>query len=127
MSEWVRISRAEDVPEQGFRTGFVSGMPIAVRRVGAEFFAIQNVCPHRGGPLGEGDAEGFALTCPLHGWTFDLRSGQHTLNPVVRVKTYPVRVSDGWVEVASGAAPPPEPPPAPDAAQARKPFWRFGR
>lgn len=126
--DWVRVARADEIPDGGFRTAFVSGTPVAVRRVRGEWFAIQNVCPHRGGPLGEGDLEGYSITCPMHAWTFDLRSGQHVANPVVRVKTFPVRVVDGWVEVGpAGAAREPAPAPPPAPREEKRGFWRFGR
>lgn len=128
MDAWVRIVRDDELGEGAFRTSFVSGTPVAVRRVNGQLYAIQNVCPHRGGPLGEGDLDGFALTCPLHAWTFDVRTGVHVANPVVRVKTFPVRVVDGWIEVGPPGAsttPVPSPPPAPPGE--KKGFWRFGR
>ena len=51
----------------------VDGNSIAVWNVGGNFFAFQNVCPHRGGPVGEGELEGNVITCPWHGWSFDFQ------------------------------------------------------
>jgi nitrite reductase/ring-hydroxylating ferredoxin subunit len=74
--------------------------------VGEEFFALDNFCLHRGGPLGEGEADGYSLTCPWHGWTYDLRSGAFEIIPALKVKTYNTKVEGDSVLVD------PEPRPA---------------
>ena len=63
--------------------------------------AIGNVCPHQGAPLAEGwyEQEDCVVTCPLHAWDFDVRTGQH-LNGPESVPTYETRIVDGIVEVA---------------------------
>lgn len=80
----------------------LNGRRIAVFNVGGEFFALDDDCPHRGGPLGPGwlDAEQCKVACPLHGWEFDLRTGACLTVPARPVRSHPVRVADGWVEVA---------------------------
>ncbi len=72
---------------------------VALFQVEGEVLAIDNVCPHRGGPLAEGDVSGCVVYCPLHAWSFDLRTGVSPSNARARVETYPVRVLDGVVEV----------------------------
>jgi nitrite reductase/ring-hydroxylating ferredoxin subunit len=67
---------------------------IAVFRDRGELVAIDDACPHRGGPLGKGKVEGGAVVCPLHGWTFDLRTGSLRTNPNVRVRTHAVVVEE---------------------------------
>lgn len=64
-------------------------------------YAIGNVCPHQGAPLAEGwyEQEDCVVTCPLHAWDFDVRTGRH-LNGPESVPTYETRVVDGAVEVA---------------------------
>lgn len=75
------------------------GCRIALIRVGDEVFAVDDACPHRGGPLSEGDVEDGAIACPIHGWAFELRSGQMRGTGGVRVGTYPVELRDGEVWV----------------------------
>ncbi len=76
---------------------------LALVNVDGEVFAVDNDCPHRGGPLGHGDLEGHVLHCPLHAWPFDLRTGACTLYPDARIRTYDVRIADGMILVARTA------------------------
>jgi 3-phenylpropionate/trans-cinnamate dioxygenase ferredoxin component len=73
---------------------------IALFRYQNELFALDETCPHRGGPLHEGEIESGVVLCPWHQWRFDLRSGCSPLNPLSKVRTYPVEVvgTEVWVE-----------------------------
>ena len=71
------------------------GRTLALFNVGGTLYALDNTCPHRGGPLGEGDLDGAIVTCPWHGWRYDVTTGAHDGNPSVRVACYPVTVEDG--------------------------------
>lgn len=97
----VRACRIEDVPEGKGRMVVVGGECLALFRSGAEVLALDNECPHRGGALSEGDLQGGAIHCPLHGWPFDARTGRCLDEPGVQVRTFPVEVRGGevWVEV----------------------------
>lgn len=78
----------------------IEGLSIVVFNIAGELFAIADVCSHDDGPVGEGDIEGFAITCPRHGAQFDVRSGQVLQMPaVVDIPAYPVRVIDGMIQV----------------------------
>src|SRR6266516_72208 len=77
----------------------VEGRSLALFRVKDEYFAIANVCLHRGGPLGEGNLSGSVVTCPWHGWNFDVRTGSFTVIPTLKVATYKVKEQDGSVMV----------------------------
>ncbi|MDD2696375.1 MAG: non-heme iron oxygenase ferredoxin subunit [Anaerolineales bacterium] len=78
----------------------IDRLPIVVFNIAGEFFAIQDLCSHDDGPLGEGELEGFEVICPRHGARFDVRSGRVLALPaVVDIPAYPVRVVDGMVEV----------------------------
>ena len=78
----------------------VAGRRIALARVGGDFFAIDDTCPHAEASLSEGRLEGFAIECPHHGARFDLRDGRFlTLPAVAPVRSYPVAVEDGAVFV----------------------------
>ena len=71
----------------------------ALFNVEGTFFALDGVCPHQGGPLAEGDVTGCIVTCPWHGWQFDVRTGQHQLSATIRQPTLPVRIEGDAVLV----------------------------
>ena len=77
----------------------VAGEAVAVLKTTAGLRACQNVCPHAGGSLGEGAVEGEAVTCPLHGWQFDLQTGKCMNEPDNDIKIYPVEVEEGKVYI----------------------------
>ena len=80
----------------------VDGQDVILYRRGDEIFAIGNTCPHQGGSLCDGWVEGEIVTCPLHGWEYDLRSGACMTVPGERVTRFTVTVEDGgiWLEEA---------------------------
>ncbi len=67
--------------------------------VDGTFHVTDNTCLHRGGPLGDGFLEGPLITCPRHGWQYDVPTGHNLGNRALRVKTYPVLVEDGKVRI----------------------------
>ena len=97
---WTPITKAENIPLREGRSVRVGDREIAIFNLGGRFAAIDNECPHRGGPLCDGIVSGSAVICPLHGWKISLESGA-VLRPevCVRVETYPVRTIDGIVAV----------------------------
>ena len=92
MSEWVRVAAADAVPEGRGRVYELGPRRVAVFRVQGELFALDNVCPHVGGPLGEGQLEGTTVRCPWHQWPFDLRTGCTTRPPSASVQRFAVKV-----------------------------------
>ena len=70
----------------------IGGTAIAVANVGGSYYAISNACAHADGPLGEGSLDGHIVTCPYHGWQFDVRDGGCKTNAGSRVASYPVQV-----------------------------------
>lgn len=96
MTGYVRVGRVEDIPLLEGRTTTVGGRPIAVVRLADGFVAIDAVCPHRGGPLADGIVADSCVTCPLHGWRFDLRTGAPVGGGATAgVETYEVLERDG--------------------------------
>jgi nitrite reductase (NADH) small subunit/3-phenylpropionate/trans-cinnamate dioxygenase ferredoxin subunit len=92
MGEFVKVARVSDLePGQG-KTVEQGGVEIALFNVGGTFRAIGNVCRHRGGPLGEGELDGTTVTCPWHGWQYDVTTGATLRNAEVAVPTYHVEV-----------------------------------
>jgi 3-phenylpropionate/trans-cinnamate dioxygenase ferredoxin subunit len=76
MPQFVKVALRAELPPGGKLLAEVDGRPIAVFNVDGTFYAIDDVCTHDGGPLAEGDLEGYEIRCPRHGARFDVRSGQ---------------------------------------------------
>jgi len=96
---WIRVTRAENIPLREGRSVRIGDDEIAIFNLGDErYVAVDNACPHRGGPLCDGIVSGDAVVCPLHGWKISLETG-NVMKPdvCVRVETYPVSVRDGVV------------------------------
>lgn len=92
MPELIEIASTHDLAPGGVRACAIEGRVIALYHTASGFFATDNTCPHRGGPLAEGDLIGEEITCPWHLWSFDVRTGTCPGNPEVAVETHEVRV-----------------------------------
>jgi len=100
MAEFVTVAKTDDIPAGETRTCAVNGKELAVCNVGGTFYAIDDVCTHDGGPLGEGYLEGDQIECPRHGARFDVKTGKAlTLPAVMPVNAYPVRIQGDDVQV----------------------------
>ena len=99
---FLRVAKATDVPPGQVREIQVEGTAVALANVAGQFHAINNTCLHRGGPLGQGLLQGSVVTCPWHGWTFDVTSGMVTHNHAARVACYVVelRGEDVYVDTS---------------------------
>ena len=95
MAKRVRVADVDDVPVGQGRVVEAQGKDLALFNVDGTFYAIDNACPHRGGPLGEGDLEGRFVSCPWHAWRWDVTTGANANNPAVKVACFPVAVEDG--------------------------------
>ena len=85
---FVRTAKVAELPPGTIREFSVEGRAIALANVDGKIYAINNTCLHRGGPLGQGALEGKAVTCPWHGWQYDVTSGKSLQNPAVGVDCY---------------------------------------
>lgn len=104
MSRWVDVAPVEDLPPGSRRVVDVEGRAVAVFNLGGEYYAIEDVCTHDGGDLAKGELEGEEIICPRHGARFSVRTGAVLAPPAYEnVRTFPVRVRDGWVEVDAEA------------------------
>lgn len=74
-----------------------NGKPIAIFKKDGQYFAFDNTCQHRGGPLGEGELEDYVVTCPMHGWQYDIKTGECLTMPNHKQEIYKVRVENGKV------------------------------
>jgi nitrite reductase/ring-hydroxylating ferredoxin subunit len=96
----VPVGTQSEIPEGAAKIVDVRGTAVAVFHRPEGWFAIANTCTHRGGPLGEGEVEGFVVTCPLHAGQFDIRSGALVSPPPTRpVTSYKVVVEGDTVGI----------------------------
>lgn len=94
---WVRVVSLDELRPGEVTEVAAGNRTVALANVGGELFAVDSVCPHAGGPLGDGQLDGCVLICPWHGWSYDLRTGRSSVDEDVSVATFAVKVVDGVV------------------------------
>lgn len=100
MANFVKAISTDEIQPGERAVVELDGQFIAVFRVGDQYFAIEDVCTHDEGPLGDGELEGFQVECPRHGGRFDIRTGQAVRFPAVSpVRRFEVKVEGGEVLV----------------------------
>ncbi len=87
----IKVAKKADISPGTGKTVVANGKEIALFNIGGNFYALSNKCVHKGGPLGEGELDNSTVTCPWHGWEYDVKTGQCLTTPV-SVETYPVKV-----------------------------------
>jgi NAD(P)H-dependent nitrite reductase small subunit len=93
VTAWVKVAKASDFSEGQGKTVIANEKEIALFMHKGKFCALDNTCPHRGGPLGEGHLENGEVVCPWHAWAFEVTTGKCRVLPgEVDAKTYPVKV-----------------------------------
>jgi len=98
--EFVDIAPVSELPNGERLFLEVGGKAIVIFNIADQLFAIGDICTHDDGPLGDGDLEGFNIVCPRHGGEFDVQTGKAVQMPaVVDIPAYPVRVTDGIIQV----------------------------
>ncbi|MBI3050310.1 MAG: nitrite reductase small subunit NirD [Acidobacteria bacterium] len=97
--QWIRIAASDSVPLREGRLVRLADREIALFNLGHRFLAVDNRCPHRGGPLADGIVTGASVVCPLHAWKVSLEHGgvERPAGAATCVATYPVRVEHGIV------------------------------
>jgi nitrite reductase (NADH) small subunit len=96
---WVPLANIDDCPPGTARECVAAGQIIALFNVDGHFHALDGICPHQGGPLGKGRLTGCIVTCPWHGFQFDVTTGQHQTSKSLVHPSYPTRVADNQVLV----------------------------
>ena len=101
MTEWTGIADAEELPDGGRLCVTIEKCALVVLRIGDAVYAIANSCPHAGRPLEEGEVRGMTITCPFHGYAYNLRTGANLDYPDIEppVPTYPARIEQGKVQI----------------------------
>jgi nitrite reductase (NADH) small subunit len=99
--DWIAIGAIADIPLRGARCVNTPQGKIGVFRTAEDqVFAIEDHCPHKGGPLSQGIVHGAAVTCPLHNWVFSLETGKALGADEGSVRTIPLKVEDGRLFIA---------------------------
>jgi len=100
MAKWIEIGSVADYPPGSKQCLDTEGIPVVVCNVDGDLFATVNICPHAGLPLGEGDLAGKILTCPFHGYTYNVETGKNVDMPDdLPLSTFAIRVLEGRIEV----------------------------
>jgi nitrite reductase (NADH) small subunit/3-phenylpropionate/trans-cinnamate dioxygenase ferredoxin subunit len=97
---FVPVARTHDVPPGTGKVVEANGRLIALFNVAGTFYALDNTCLHRGGPVGEGDLEDAIVTCPWHGFQYDVTTGRNVFDVQVGLETFAVRVEGDEVSIA---------------------------
>ncbi|MCZ2344319.1 MAG: Rieske 2Fe-2S domain-containing protein [Bacteroidales bacterium] len=99
MSQRIPVGLIDDIPDGSNTFVEVNGKDVAVFRVGDQFYAIDDMCPHAGASLSGGHLEDGVVTCPWHYWRFRLTDGAWADNPRVKIGCYPVHVVGDKIEL----------------------------
>ena len=103
-SEWVDVGAVEDVPMRGARVVKTPLGCVAVfRTADNEFFALEDRCPHAGGPLSQGIVHGASVTCPLHNWVISLETGMAQGADEGATTSIPSRIDNGRILLSRAA------------------------
>ncbi len=98
--EFLEIAPASELPAGQRLFVEIEGKPIVIFNIAGQYFSIADVCSHDDGPVGEGQIDGYNITCPRHGAQFDIRTGKVMQMPaVVDIPAYPVKVVDGMIQL----------------------------
>ncbi len=100
MSKWFDVTPQQDIPDGGKQCAVVDGRSIVLCKVDGALTAFENVCPHAGLPLGDGDLRGKIITCPFHGFAYNVATGRNVdYADDVPLTTFEVRQNNGNIEV----------------------------
>jgi len=100
MSDFVKLTITSELPPENEAKEFTLGdKVICVANVNGTITAMDNVCLHRGGPLGQGMIEGGKVVCTWHGWQWDPKTGEAVHNPAAKVAVYPLKMENGDVMI----------------------------
>ncbi len=101
-SEFISVAKISDLPPGTCKSIDTEEWGVALFNIDGQIHALDNTCPHAGGPLGEGSIEGEYIACPWHGWKFHIPSGTCQKNPTpsLNVPCFDVRIVDGTIQIA---------------------------
>jgi nitrite reductase/ring-hydroxylating ferredoxin subunit len=101
MPDYIPVAHVDEIAVRSARVFTIGRFEVAVFHIEEGFFALENACPHQGGPLAEGFLEDQWVTCPWHAWCFDVRTGKMTLGDFAVVTRFDVRIDGTTILVSS--------------------------
>jgi nitrite reductase (NADH) small subunit len=100
MPNFIKLTAQSELPAETQAKEFSCGNKVVcVANVNGTLSAMENVCLHRGGPLGQGVIEGGKIVCPWHGWQWDAQTGEAAHNPKIRISVYPLKMENDDVMI----------------------------
>jgi 3-phenylpropionate/trans-cinnamate dioxygenase ferredoxin subunit len=101
MSDFIKVANRDELPPGGRKVVEIDGRPIGLFRIGGDFYAIDDVCTHDGGPLVEGELDGCEIECPRHGARFDVKTGRALSMPAIEpVTAHAIELREDGIYVA---------------------------
>ncbi len=98
-TSFVASIKENDLKEGKMKAVRIKGLPVLLARQGGQVFGVSNFCPHMGCSFERGILSGYLVTCPCHGWKFDIRNGQYAENPLTTLTCYRCKIENGRVYV----------------------------
>ncbi len=99
MPNWIRVASLAECPPGTAQEVLAADRMVALFNVEGEICALDGVCPHQGGPLGKGTLQGCIVTCPWHGWQFDVKTGAHQISSSLQHAAFPTKVDGDEIYV----------------------------
>lgn len=100
MTTWHQVTAVHELPPGTAKECVAGDRIVALFNVEGTIHALDGICPHQGGPLGKGNLQGCIITCPWHGWQFDVSTGQHQTSKSLVHDKFPVKVEGDQILVA---------------------------
>ncbi len=101
MRKFFPVATLDEVPAGAAKTVVLGEREIALFNVDGTIYAIDNICPHQGGPLADGWLDGTVVTCPWHAWCFELRTGKMVLSDLASVDVFDVQLEGSTITISS--------------------------
>ena len=98
---WQKLCRPDDIPDERGREFLIGNRVLAVFRSADRYYAVEGMCAHQGGPLAQGQFDEPCVTCPWHGWQYDVTTGNNLLTRKKMLDTFPLEFRDGdlWINM----------------------------
>jgi len=100
MADFIKVANRDELRPGECKVVSVDGKNMALYNIDDRFYATDNRCPHRGGPLGDGDLDGDIVTCPWHQWQFNVKSGENLQYPNIKLQTFETKMDGETVLIS---------------------------
>lgn len=99
MAEFVTVANKDELKSGECKVVVLKNRTLALYNVDDNYYATDNTCMHKGGPLGDGELDGIIITCPWHGWQYDVTTGENTWDSNTKVETFEVQIRADEVQI----------------------------